>query len=87
MVVSCLFLHLTCLWVGGKDVSCLEAIALSGHSYTVLDALMVGGPCWLWTGSFCYLVTCGLLIGVMEVFLLIIISNNNILMDLRHYRC
>lgn len=40
-------------WVGGRKVSCLEAIALSGHSYTILDALRVSGSYWMLTISFC----------------------------------
>lgn len=79
MAVSHLFLHLPCLWVGGKEVSCIKAIALFGHSYTGLDALRVGGSYldmdWkflllghLWATNWCG-------------------GGNNILTDLRHYRC
>lgn len=50
---SCLFLHLACLWVDGRKVSCLEAIAFSDHSYIILDALWVSGSYSIVIRSFC----------------------------------
>lgn len=56
-------------WVGGKVDSHPEVVALSGHSYTILDILRVSGSCCILIRSFVLISACELLTDVTVVFL------------------
>lgn len=72
--LSCPPSYLSSGWVGGKVDSHPEVVALSGHSYTILDILRVSGSCSILIRSFVLISACELLTDVTVVFLVAIIS-------------